>query len=135
MDEFEILERPPTVDEFRGLRGPSDVGEMSDESLAAGLASALYSCVVVRDGDVVACGRVIGDGGMYFYVQDVFVLPEYNGRGLGVKVMDAVIGYLERVARPGAFVGLMDPENAEGFYERYGFQRRPDESPGMFRVW
>jgi GNAT superfamily N-acetyltransferase len=135
VDEFELLERAPTVDEFRRLRSSADVGEMGDESLAAGLSSALYSCVVVQEGDVVACGRVIGDGGMYFYVQDVFVLPEYNGRGLGVKVMDAVIGYLERVARPGAFVGLMDPENAEGFFERYGFQRRPDQSPGMFRVW
>jgi GNAT superfamily N-acetyltransferase len=135
VDAFEILDRAPTVDEFRRLRGSADVGEMSEEGLAAGLASALYSCVVVHDGDVVACGRVIGDGGMYFYVQDVIVLPEYNGRGLGVKVMDALVGYLERVARPGAFVGLMDPEKSEGFYERYGFQRRPDESPGMFRVW
>jgi ribosomal protein S18 acetylase RimI-like enzyme len=135
VDDFELLQRAPTVDEFRRLRGSSDVGEMSDEGLAAGLASALYSCVVVHDGDVVACGRVIGDGGMYFYVQDVIVLAEYNGRGLGVKVMDALVAYLERVARPGAFVGLMDPENAEGFYERYGFQRRPDDSRGMFRVW
>jgi GNAT superfamily N-acetyltransferase len=129
------LERAPTVDEFRRLRGSADVGEMSDEGLAAGLASALYSCGVVHDTDVVACGRVIGDGGMYFYLQDVIVLAEYHGRGLGVKVMDALVAYLERVARPGAFVGLMDPENTEGFHGRYGFQRRPDESPGMFRVW
>lgn len=123
------------MDEFRRLRGPDGGGEMSDEGLAAGLASALYSCVVLHDGDVVACGRVIGDGGMYFYVQDVIVLPEYHGRGLGVKVMDAVVAYLQRVARPGAFVGLMDADNAEGFYERYGFQRRPDDGTGMFRVW
>ena len=134
MDAYEVVERAPTVDEFRRLRAPAGGGEMSDEGLAAGLASALYSCVVVHDGDVVACGRVIGDGGMYFYVQDVIVLPEYHGRGLGVKVMDSVLAYLQRVARPGAFVGLMDADNAEGFYERYGFQRRQDR-PGMFRVW
>jgi ribosomal protein S18 acetylase RimI-like enzyme len=135
VDDFEILERAPTVDEFRRLAGSAGGGEIGDEGLAAGLASALYSCVVVHDGDVVACGRVIGDGGMYFYVQDVIVLPEYHGRGLGVKVMDAVVGYLERAARPGAFIGLMDAANAEGFYERYGFRRRPDDRPGMFRVW
>lgn len=134
MDAYEIVERAPTVDEFRRLRGPASETEMSDEGLAAGLASSLYSCIVLHDGDVVACGRVIGDGGMYFYVQDVIVLPEYNGRGLGVKVMDAVVAYLQRVARPGAFVGLLDADNAEGFYERYGFQRRPDRT-GMFRVW
>lgn len=108
---------------------------MADEGLAAGLASSLYSCVVVHDGEAVACGRVIGDGGMYFYVQDVIVIPEYHGRGLGAQVMEAVMGYLEGVAKPGAFVGLMAAQNAEGFYERYGFHRRPDDRPGMFRVW
>jgi hypothetical protein len=49
--------------------------------------------------------------------------------------MDAVLGYLEGAAKPGAFVGLMAAEGAGGFYERYGFQRRPDDRPGMFRVW
>jgi hypothetical protein len=29
----------------------------------------------------------------------------------------------------------MAAQGAEGFYERYGFQRRPDDRPGMFRVW
>jgi ribosomal protein S18 acetylase RimI-like enzyme len=134
VEAYEMVERAPTVEEFRRLRGPEAGNEMSDEGLAAGLESALYSCVVLHEGDIVACGRVIGDGGMYFYVQDVIVLPEYHGRGLGVKVMDAVVAYLQRVARPGAFVGLMDAENAEGFYERYGFQRRQDRT-GMFRVW
>jgi GNAT superfamily N-acetyltransferase len=84
---------------------------------------------------VVACGRIVGDGGMYFYVQDVIVAPVYHGRGLGAQIMDAMIDYLRRTARPGAFVGLMAAQGAEGFYERYGFRRRPDDRPGMFRVW
>jgi GNAT superfamily N-acetyltransferase len=72
---------------------------------------------------------------MYFYVQDVIVVPGYHGRGLGAQVMEGVLRYLEGVARPGAFVGLMAAQNVEGFYERYGFQRRPDDRPGMYRVW
>jgi GNAT superfamily N-acetyltransferase len=135
MESTILEERAPTVDEYRRLRDAVGWGEMTDEGLAAGLASSLYSCVVLDEGEAVACGRVIGDGGMYFYVQDVIVLPEYHGRGLGGLVMDAVIRYLGRAAKPGAFVGLMAAQNAEGFYERYGFQRRPDDRPGMFRVW
>ena len=135
MDPFPLVERAPTVPEYRRLRHAVGWGEMTDEGLAAGLASSLYSCVVVHDGEAIACGRVIGDGGMYFYVQDVIVIPEYHGRGLGAQVMEAVMGYLEGVAKPGAFVGLMAAENAEGFYENYGFHRRPDDRPGMFRVW
>ena len=135
MDDFELVERAPTVPEYRRLREAAGWGEMTDEGLATGLASALFSCVVLREGEVVACARVVGDGGMYFYVQDVIVVPEYRGRGLGAQVMAAVVGYLEGVARPGAFVGLMAAQDADGFYERYGFQRRPDDRPGMFRVW
>jgi GNAT superfamily N-acetyltransferase len=135
VEGFELVERAPTVEEYRGLRHTAGWGEMTEEGLATGLASSLYSCVVVHDGMVVACGRVVGDGGMYFYVQDVIVLPEYHGRGLGAQIMGAVMGYLDGVAKPGAFVGLMAAERAEGFYEPYGFRRRPDDKPGMFRVW
>jgi hypothetical protein len=28
----------------------------------------------------------------------------------------------------------MAAEDAEGFYQRYGFDRRPDDRPGMFRI-
>ena len=135
MEEFELVERPPTVEEYRRLRATAGWDEMPDEGLAAGLASGLYSCVVLHDGQVVACGRVIGDAGMYFYVQDVIVVPELHGRGLGAQVMEAILGYLSRAAKPGAFIGLMAARNVEGFYERYGFRRRPDDRPGMFRVW
>jgi GNAT superfamily N-acetyltransferase len=135
VDAFQLLERPPTVREYRRLRAAVGWGEVSDEGLNAGLASALYSCVVVHEGAVVACARIVGDGGMYFYVQDVIVMPGFHGQGLGARVMEGVMGYLDEHARPGAFVGLMAAQNAEGFYERYGFHRRPDDRPGMFRVW
>jgi GNAT superfamily N-acetyltransferase len=135
VDDFQLVERAPSVEEYRRLRGAVAWGEISDEGLAAGLDSGLYACVLLHDGDVVACARVVGDGGMYFYVQDVIVLPEYHGRGLGGLVMEGVMRYLGDTAKPGAFVGLMAAKDAEGFYERFGFQRRPDDRPGMFRVW
>lgn len=79
-------------------------------------------------------GRVVGDGGMYFYVQDVMVMPEFQGRGIGAAVMDAIMRYLEGATAGGAFVGLMAAEGSERFFQRYGFRRRPDDRPGMFRA-
>lgn len=133
MDSFELVERPPTAEEYRRLRVAAGREPIEDEG-SAGPPSAQYSCVVLLNGEAVACGRVVGDGDMYFTIQDVIVLPEFHGRGLATKVMDAVTRYLEGAAKPGAFVGLR-AENVEGFYERYGFRRRPDDRPGMFRVW
>ena len=114
-EAFELAERAPTVDEYLRLREAVGWASIGEDELAAGLASALYSCVILHEGKAVACGRVVGDGGVYFYVQDVIVLPEFHGRGLGARVMDAVTRYLEGVAKPGAFVGLMAAQNAEGF--------------------
>jgi len=134
-DGFQLLERPPTVLEYRRLRRAVGWAEVPDEGLAAALAGALYSCVVVHNGDAVACGRVVGDSALYFYVQDVMVLPEFHGRGLDAQVMGAVVQYLEGVALPGAFVGLTAAQDIDGFYERFGFHRRPDDRSGLFRVW
>jgi ribosomal protein S18 acetylase RimI-like enzyme len=40
--------------------------------------------VVALDGSqVIGMGRLVGDGVTYFYVQELAVLPAYQGRGIG----------------------------------------------------
>jgi GNAT superfamily N-acetyltransferase len=132
---YELAERDPTVEEYQRLRRAVGWGEMTDEGVAAGLPNALFSVVLTFEGEAVGCGRIVGDGGLYFYLHDVIVLPEHQGRGQGARIMAAAMDYLERTCRPGAFVGLMAAVDVESFYERYGFRRRPEAQPGMFRVW
>jgi predicted N-acetyltransferase YhbS len=132
---FELIERDPTVQEYQRLRRAVGWGEMTDDGVAVGLPNALFSVVLERDGEAVGLGRIVGDGGLYFYLQDVIVLAEHRGLGLGARITDALMAYLERSACPGAFVGLMAAVGAEPFYERYGFHRRSEQQPGMFRIW
>ena len=129
-----LVERAPTPDEYRRLRASVGWNEVDPDGVVAGLSRSLYSVVLERDGDAVGCGRVVGDGGIYFYLQDVIVLPELQGQGWGARIMEAVMRYVEAAARPGSFIGLMAAKDAEGFYLRYGFERRADDRPGMFRI-
>jgi ribosomal protein S18 acetylase RimI-like enzyme len=129
-----IVERAPTPDEYRRLRASVGWNELSPDGIRAGLSGSLYSVVLERHGEAVGCGRVVGDGGVYFYVQDVIVVPELQGLGWGARIMDAVMRYLEASVRPGSFIGLMAAKDVEGFYQRYGFDRRPDDRPGMLRI-
>jgi hypothetical protein len=76
-----IVERAPTPDEYRRLRASVGWGELSPDGIRADLSGSLYSVVLERDGDAVGCGRVVGDGGIYFYVQDVIVVPGLQGLG------------------------------------------------------
>jgi ribosomal protein S18 acetylase RimI-like enzyme len=106
-----------------------------EETVAAAHAHSLYSVCVLRDSRVVAAARIVGDGGIYFYLQDVIVLPELQGRGLGRVVFEACCSYLDAHAPANAFVGLMAATGAAGFYERYGFRARLADQPGMVRRW
>ncbi len=63
------------------------------------------------------------------------MLPEFQGRGLGKRIMDAVMQFIRTHATQNAFIGLMAAEGVTGFYEKYGFAVRPPGRPGMFIVW
>ncbi len=129
-----ILERPLGVAEYRMLRRHVGWGDIADDAaLERALAASIYTVCVERDGELVAAGRVVGDTGVYAYVQDVVVLEPYRGQGLARAVMDRIMAFIETTYPPGAFVGLMAASGVEGFYLRYGFQRRPEDGPGMFR--
>jgi GNAT superfamily N-acetyltransferase len=135
---YRIERRPPTVKELRALDeavGWTDLPE-DDDAVARGLAASLFGVVLLSAaGETVGCARLVGDGGIYFYVQDLIVAPDHQGRGLGDVLLDEVRRYLGREAPAGAFVGLMAAEDKAGFYSRRGFVPRPDGGPGMSLTW
>lgn len=104
-----------------------------DEAIGRALASSLFSVVAEDDGLLVGLGRVVGDGGLYFYVQDVMVHPSFQGKGLGTQLMQRVMGYIGAEAPPGAFVGLMASQGLGSFYASFGFHPREPDAPGMYR--
>jgi len=107
-----------------------------DAAVARGLAASLFGVVLLTaSGGVAGCARVVGDGGIYFYVQDLIVTPSLQGQGLGDLLLDEVLGYLECIAAPGATVGLIAAEGKAGFYTRRGWVPRPADCPGMTLSW
>jgi GNAT superfamily N-acetyltransferase len=133
------LERcPPTVKELRALNeavGWTDLPS-DDDAVARGLAASLFGVTLLTAaGEVAGCARVVGDAGVYFYVQDLIVAPDHQGLGLGDVLLDQVREYLEDAAPAGAFVGLMAAEGKAGFYARRGFSARSADAPGMWLTW
>ena len=51
--------------------------------------------VSIFDGNkIVAMARVIGDMGLCYYIKDVIVLPEYQGKGIGRMLIDELLKYI-----------------------------------------
>ena len=55
--------------------------------------------------------------------------------GLGRGIMDRVMQYIRGHAVEDSFIGLMAAKDVAAFYERYGFQKRPADRPGMYMMW
>lgn len=54
-----------------------------------------YAKFVAYDGDKpVGMVRIIGDGGMSFYIKDYAVIPEYQSKGLGKALMQFLEDYI-----------------------------------------
>jgi GNAT superfamily N-acetyltransferase len=132
-EEYEVIERIPSVEEYLVLREAVGWGRLDEQMTARGLANALFTVCLLHQDQVIGCGRVIGDGGLYFYLQDIIVLPAFQGKGLGKRLMQAILAYLEKQALVGAFVGLMAAKDVSPFYTQFGFALRPPDRPGMFR--
>ncbi len=94
----------------------------------------MFSVVATEHNDVVGFGRIVGDGGLYFYIQDLIVHPEFQNNGLGRRLMDELISYVRGNAKFGAFVGLMAAKGLKEYYESYGFKARDEDAPGMYQV-
>jgi GNAT superfamily N-acetyltransferase len=135
MIEFHLIDRLPTVSEYQMLRRAVGWYCVDDKETERGLLNSLYSVCLLHQDQIVGCGRIVGDSGIYYYIQDIIVLPEWQGKGGGRIIMDAVMKYVKDHASHNAFIGLMAAKDVSGFYEKYGFAKRPDDRPGMFVVW
>ena len=82
--------------------------------------------------------RLLGDGGMSFYVKDFAVIPAYQGKGVGTLLMECLEQYVRERKEPEWAVSLELISSKEGvpFYLKKGFEERPCEwdGPGMFKM-
>ena len=126
-----------TIQEYLQIR--SEVGWLKLEEDQAGKALQ-HSLLTIGayDGERLAgMGRLVGDGAVICYVQDLIVVPSYQHMGVGSKVLDTLIEYVETLRKEGTqmMLCLMCAKGRESFYEEHGFMARPTEGlgPGMIQ--
>ena len=78
--------------------------------------------------------RIIGDGVLNAYIQDVIIAPDYRGQGVGRAVIQALITDMRNSIPEDCTIGLLAAAGQEGFYSSFSFITRPDKDygAGMF---
>lgn len=130
---YRLVHGAPPVEDYLALRERSGLSPKNREQAVAALPGSWRACHVVHDptGQVVGMGRVLGDGGWYFLVVDMAVLPEHQRRGLGAVVLESLLDEIRSGAPAGAWVTLMADPPGRRLYERFGFRETAPDSLGM----
>ncbi|AXR08414.1 GNAT family N-acetyltransferase [Salinimonas sediminis] len=128
---FILKEVPPDVVTFASIRNTVGWSNPELDVLQNSIDSSLFWVSAYDKSELVGCGRVIGDGAMYFYIQDVLVHPLYQNRGLGSQIMHSINQYITLNGPIGATVGLLAAHGKEAFYQQYGFAPRDGQQLGL----
>ena len=88
--------------------------------------------VAIDDKKIVGCitllieQKFIHDGGLVGHIEDVVVRKDYEGKGIGMKLVTSMLEYAKR---KNCYKTILDcKDDVKQFYERIGFKH---ESNGM----
>ena len=134
---MEYRENSLTYQEYASLRNSVGWNNFSEEQAAKSIGNSLYVITVAYHDRTIAMGRLIGDG-MYYLIVDVVVRPEFQGRGIGSRIIDLLLEYVDNKTPIGgrSSVQLIAEKGKEEFYLKKGFKLIPHDfcGSGMRKV-
>lgn len=135
---MEFKENSLTYDIYFRLRESVGWKNFSPAQAKRALDNSAYNIVAKQDGRVIAMARLIGDG-LYYLIADVIVVPEWQRRGIGTKMIQMLIKHIEEEMAEGSRVSvqLIAEKGKEEFYRNLGFKELPHEycGAGMRKVF
>lgn len=131
---YQVKAETPSVDDYINIRLAAGLSRKSVEAATIALPNSIHA-VTVYFGDVrVGIGRIIGDGGCFFEITDMAVIPEHQGKGVGRLIMEALCAWLDENAPQTAYVSLMAHHGKPAFYEKFGFKyAEMPQASGMYK--
>ena len=133
----QLVEDQLDIDTYMELREAVHFRKLSRDQARRGLDNSLYTLVAYKDGKAVGMGRIVGDGAIICYVQDLIIRPEVQCEGIGGRILESLKSFVINTGFEGTTMmfDLMCAKGREPFYKKHGFIARPtdDLGPGMIQ--
>ena len=128
---YRIAFRTPPVADYLRLRRDTGLSPFTERAARTGLASTFVGVTLEHEQSTVGMGRVIGDGGTAFQIVDIAVEPDHQGKGLGKRIMAALVAHIHANAPTTAYISLIADGDARHLYAKFGFTPVTPASIGM----
>lgn len=124
MADYTVIHATPSVDTYISLRASTGLTPKTIQAATAGLANTLFAVQITHSfppNTVVGMGRIIGDGGCFFQVVDIAVLPAHQGKGVGKMIMKELKDWMGKNVPKSGVVLLFADGRANELYRQFGF--------------
>lgn len=125
-----------TSDEFLEMVESVGWKTYSKEQIEKALKNSMYIVKATVNGKLAGIGRVVGDYSIVCMLTDICVKPEFQGQGIGLKIILELKRLIEADVSDGEKmqIELTPTAGNEKFYEKAGFKYNPEKITGMY-LW
>ena len=108
----------------------------SKTQIKKALNNTMYMVKALVDNKLAGIGRVVGDYSIVCILTDICVKPEYQRKGIGLKIVNELKKLIENGVKEGEQmqIELTPTAGNEEFYKKAGFKYKPDVITGMY-LW
>ena len=97
---LELKENVLDTDTYLYLRKKVGWIKLTDKQAEQAVNNSLLTVCAYLDGKPVGMGRVIGDGAVISYIQDLVVIPEAQKKGVGRQILLRLKKFVEEITEP-----------------------------------
>ncbi len=131
-DALTFHECLPDINDYWELfqtTGWNDGYKFTKQDLENAISNSWFSISIFHMEKLIGFGRVISDGVHHALIVDLIIHPDYQAKSLGSQLLERLVEKckIHNIRDVQLFAAM----NKFGFYEKFGFKKRPVNAPGM----
>lgn len=132
-----LKENELDVNTYLELRKSVNWKNLSLEQAELALKNSIFTICAYDGEKAIGMGRIVGDGVVVAYIQDLVVRPDNQKEGVGRVIIERLVDYVKetKLSDSEIMLCLMCAKGRENFYKKFNFIARPTDNlgPGMIQ--